>query len=123
MQWEFLTELDDHIASGNGSIRARIYESTRRLITLRKNEPAMAGQTMELVSTGNPHVLGYARLREGHRLVVLANFSQEEQNLSGNILRTTGLGRFFEDSISERTVATSDDVILTPYQIMWLRRV
>lgn len=123
MQWQYLSELDDHIDSGNGSIRARIYKSTQRLITLRKNEPALAGQTMELVSTGNPHVLGYARLREGHRLVVLANFSEEHQELSGNILRTAGLGRFFEDSISEQTIGTSDDITLAPYQIMWLRRV
>ncbi len=61
MKWEFLEELDDHIASGNGSIRGRIFQSLKRLIALRQSLPALAGQSMELIPTDNEHVLGYQR--------------------------------------------------------------
>ena len=57
MQWSYLEELDDHIASGNGSIRGRIFTMTQRLISLHKGQPALAGQQMHLFSTGNEHVL------------------------------------------------------------------
>ena len=123
MQWEFLNELDDHIASGNGSMRSRIYTSIQRLIALRKALPALAGQAMELFNTLNEHVLGYLRVRNGHRLIVLANFSEDPQAVVGNVLRTAGLGRFFVDRIQDTKFSTSEPVKLEPYQILWLERI
>jgi amylosucrase len=123
MQWNYLEELDDHIETGDGSIRRRIFKSTQRLIALRKSLPALAGQELHIIKTGNAHILGYLRIREGHRLIVLANFSEQGQSLEGNRLRTTGLGRFFEDVISESTYVTSEPIQLEPYQILWLKRV
>ncbi len=123
MKWEFLEELDDHIESGNGSIRSEIYMSTRRLIELRKDLPALSGQNMELINTSNSHVLGYLRLHDANRLIVLANFSDRPQSVDGNTLRTVGLGRFFEDVIRTTTYSTADPVELEPYQNLWLKRV
>lgn len=123
MQWHYLQELDDHIESGNGSIRSRIFTETQRMIALRKSTPALAGQSMELISTRNEHVLGYVRVREGHRILVIANFSEQEQTIDGNRIRTAGLGRFFEDLIREESYATSEPIVLDPYQILWLKRV
>lgn len=123
MKWEFLEELDDHIDSGSGSIRKRIFRSTQKLIEIRKSLPAFAGQDMDLFSTSNEHVLGYLRQHEGHRVVVLANFSEDFQRIPGNRLRTAGLGRFFLDRISNETYATSEPLNLEPYQIVWLHRI
>lgn len=122
MQWEFLDELDDHIQSGSGSIRARIFQSMQRLIALRKDMPALAGQEMQLISTGNDHVLGYRRASNGNSLVVLGNFSEHEQKIDGNRLRTATLGRFFEDHISGETIPTSEPLVMSPYQLLWLSR-
>jgi amylosucrase len=122
MRWEYLDELDDYIESGNGSIRKRIFTSMQRLIALRKRLPALAGQSMELITTANEHVLGYIRIRDAHRLIVLANFSPEAQVVDGNILRTAGLGRFFQNVIHGTTYPTSEPVTLEPYQILWLNR-
>lgn len=122
MQWEYLTELDDHIESGNGSIRSRIFTAAQRMIQLRKSLPALAGQKMELLKTSNPHVLGYVRFWEGHRLLVLANFSDQSQQIEGNRVRTAGLGRFFHDAITGTTYTTSEPVTLEPYQLLWLER-
>lgn len=122
MKWEFLEELDDHIESGNGSIRSRIFTATQRMISLRKSLPALAGQKMELFKTSNPHILGYARLWEGHRLLVLANFSEHPQTIEGNRVRTAGLGRFFKDVIQNESYSTSAPVTLEPYRLLWLER-
>ncbi len=123
MQWEFLEELNDHLDSGNGSIRKRVFRSTQKMIALRKKLPALAGQHMELVATNNEHVLGYVRTRDANRMIVLANFSAASQVIDGNRMRTAGLGRFFEDMIEDTTYATSEPLKLTPYQIVWLKRV
>jgi len=123
MKWEFLDELDDHIGTENGSIRKRIFRSTQKLIALRKSLPALAGQEMDLIATANEHVLGYVRFNNGNRVIVLANFSEQPQEIEGNKLRTAGLGRFFQDVIDDKTYATSERLVLAPYQILWLNRV
>ena len=123
MKWEFLEDLEDRLDEQGGSIRKRIFNATRRLIGLRKELPALGGQQMALIATANEHVLGYVRIRDGNRLVVLANFCEQPQQLNGNHLRTAGLGRFFEDVISGTTFGTSDPVTLQPYQIVWLNRI
>lgn len=123
MQWEYLEELNDHIESGNGSIRGRIFRATQQLIALRKSQPALSGQEMELFDTANEHVLGYLRTRDANRLIVLANFSSHKQSITGNRIRTVGLGQFFYDAINNQTYATSEPIELAPYQILWLQRV
>ena len=57
MQWEFLSELDDSLESGGGSIRRRVFRSMQKMVSVRKSLPALAGQTMELVATNNPHFI------------------------------------------------------------------
>ena len=123
MRWEFLDDLGDAVTSHEGSIRKSIFRSLQRMIDVRKTLPALAGQAMELVATHNPHVLCFLRHHQGHRLIVVANFSEHPQMVSGNRMRTAGLGRFFEDAITELTYPTSADLNLQPYQYLWLRRV
>ncbi|MCO8121635.1 alpha-amylase family glycosyl hydrolase [Stieleria sp. TO1_6] len=121
MKWEYLDELNDEL--NDASIRKRIYLSLRHLIHQRKSTPALAGQEMELFNTSNRSVLGYVRIHDGDRLVVLANFSETTQVIAGNKVRTAGLGRFFEDAIEKTTIGTSEPLTLAPYQICWLSRV
>lgn len=123
MKWEYLDELDERIDAGDSSTRRRIYRSIQKLISLRKHLPALAGQEMDLIATANEHVLGYIRIREGHRLIVLANFSESMHTIDGNKLRTAGMGRFFQDVIQGVTYSTSEPLALEPYQILWLNRV
>ncbi|QDS96727.1 Amylosucrase [Roseimaritima multifibrata] len=123
MKWEFLEELGDSLGSGPGSLRRRIFRSLQRMITVRKSLPALGGQKMDLVQSGNTHLLTFVRSRDSHRLVVVANFSEQPQSLEGNVLRTAGLGRFFEDAIGGQTYGSSTDLIVAPYQVLWLKRV
>lgn len=121
-RWEYLESL----TNDNGlddALRRRIYNSINRLIRIRRNNPAFAGSQMELISTDNEHVLGFVRQFEGHRTIVLANFSEQTQRISGNRLRLRGLGRFFQDLVTGRIVNSSAEVILEAYDCYWLQRI
>lgn len=118
MQWEWLSE-----THAEAETRRRIFNSLRQLIAIRKAQPALAGMAMELVPTDASAVLGYLRQFEGNRMIVLANFSENSHEVSENRLRTAGLGRFFNDLITDETVGTSKPITLQPYQFMWLKRV
>ena len=92
------------------------------MIELRKSLPALAGIALDVADSKNPHILSYVRHREGNRLLVLANFSDTEQAVDGNIVRTSGLGRFFKDCISGTSYKTAEPVRLEAYQVLWLER-
>ncbi len=121
MDWEFLHELDDRLGVA-GSVRGSVFRALQKLIALRKSLPALAEQDMELIDSRNSHILAFVRQHMGHRLIVVANFSEFPQSISGNVLRTSGFGRFFKDEITGKTLGTSESPMLEPYQLMWLSR-
>jgi amylosucrase len=122
MKWEYLDQLDTHQTSMQESVRRRIFQQLRQMISWRQRLPAIAGQKMELLKTQNPHLLGYTRSHDGSRLIVLANFADTEQVLPGNTLRMAGLGRFFQDVLADTLIGTSEDLHVAPYQLLWLQR-
>lgn len=117
MKWEYLAELEQ-----DDSLNRRIFRSIQNRIRIRRQLPALAGQQTEMLETENPRVLGYIRSHQGSRLIVLANFSERNQAVAGNVLRTAGLGRFFRNHLGEETVASSGTIEMEPYQVMWLER-
>ncbi|OYP29440.1 alpha-amylase family glycosyl hydrolase [Rhodopirellula sp. MGV] len=121
MKWEYLEELDEDKA--RDSLRRRIYRSLQKMISIRKSNRAFAGQEMKLIANSNPHLLSYIRQCDGSRLVVIGNFSEEEQSIDGNTLRTAGLGRFFVNLLTDTEYSTSLPIRLDPYDLLWLKSV
>lgn len=101
-------------------VSGRLYTELRRLLALRACEPALAGNELEAVDTGNPHVLGYVRHGEGRRLVVLANFSEYSQPLASDLLRRAGRCYSFRDLVTGADCSAHEPLILEPYQAAWL---
>ncbi len=120
MSKRFIEDLRSN--SDQSGVHLRIFKSIQRLIALRKAQPALGGQEMELFSTGDPHVLGFVRIRDGHRMVVLGSFSDQPQQIDSNCIRSAGFGRFFHDLIADEEVATSQPLSMKPYQLRWLIR-
>lgn len=98
------------------SLEGRIYNGLQRLIELRKNNSVFNGQEFQVLETENPHVFGYLRSFQGKRALMFANFSEQSQRLSGNLLRLYGLGFHFIELLSGTKVSTAD-FILQPYQL------
>lgn len=121
MRWEYLQELDESL-SQDTSLRIRVFRSLQRMIRLRKANPAFAAQEMELMQQPNSHLLAFVRRHLGNQTIVLANFSEDAQTMSGNVLRTFGFGRFFRDQLTDRTIGTSESISIDPLQLMWLVR-
>lgn len=75
------------------TIEGRVYQGLQVLIRLRKTHPAFADGRLEIIPTGNEHVLGYVRLYEGQKVVVFANFSESVQILEAPFLERYGLDK------------------------------
>jgi glycosidase len=103
------------------TVEGRIYGELRRLIELRQQHAALANGEMEVIPTHNDHVFGYVRRYQGQRLLVLANFTEQEQTIAANEIRLHGLSYAFTDLVSGQQVSLGQDLQLAPYQFVWLK--
>jgi amylosucrase len=69
-----------------GSIEGRVYRGFLELARLRAGHDCFAGGDLEVVPTGNDHVLAYLRTHAGRHALVLANFSEQPQVVPARIL-------------------------------------
>ncbi len=105
------------------SVEGQIYSRLQRLIRLRQGNPAFGGGETEIIDAGNPHVFGYVRQYEGQRVLVLANFIEHEQRVGANELRLHGLSYRFVDLVSGAERTSDRDLVLGPYEFVWLKAV
>ena len=104
------------------TIESRIYKRLRHLIAVRKGCKAIAGGETTVIDPGNGHVFGYIRHHEGAQVLVLANFSEREQQIAANTIRTYGLSYAFQNLATGEamTIGNDEPLILEPYQFVWL---
>jgi amylosucrase len=114
--WQWRTQVRGDLASPHGFI----YTELTRLIRLRQDQPAIWDGAMEVIESGNPHLFGYVRHHGGQRLLVVANFAEEAQELDSNRLRVYGLGYQFTDLLGGGTITAAGALRLGPYQCVWL---
>jgi amylosucrase len=102
------------------TVEGQVYGGLARLIAVRRASLAFASSEMSVVETGNGHVFGYVRQGEGQRVLALANFSEDPQTVSANVIRTYGLGYAFRNLVDGEAASASSELVLGPYQFVWL---
>jgi amylosucrase len=69
------------------TIEGRVFQGLKKLIELRKKYNAFAGGDLEIIHTGNEHLLGFVRRYKDKQVVVLANFSESPQVVSSKFFK------------------------------------
>jgi amylosucrase len=115
MDWRRATRRDDP-----STVEGQVYSRLARLIRLRKEHPVFGGVTVEVVDPGNDRILAFVRRNAGRRLLLLANFSEQEQWVSANQIRLYGLGYHFADLLTRETYTLKSDLRVAPYRVVWL---
>ena len=106
------------------SIEGRLWGGLRRLVDARRTTPAVHAQgRTDPLWTGNDHVFGLEREHAGHRLLLLANFSDHPQAIPAAVATDRGFGLHGGGAGPDgRPLRTYGDVLaLEPYQFVWLR--
>jgi amylosucrase len=95
-----------------------IFQGLMRLVTTRKATPALAGNRLVGFRTKNASVLGFTRPGADGAVLVLGNFSEQEQTVRREVL--SGLPRSAVDLVDGRRRNLRADLRLAPYQLCWL---
>lgn len=107
----------------------RIYQSTKHLISLRKQEPALSKGALTRVPVDQSSVFAYLREYEGRRILVLNNLSDEAKSTNFRLprfKRPASIPQGWLDLQTNKRVPISlpnrkyFQVSLEPYQSMWL---
>jgi glycosidase len=123
-RWVHRARFDWKRAKGRADIatpEGQVFQGLQQLIGLRKSSPAFGAGELQMMNTGNPHVLGYVRTDGNERVLALANFSEDEQRLPANLLRVYGLGYDFIDLMNGTTLAVGQDLVLGPFRFCALK--
>lgn len=106
--------------SNPSSIEGAIFTGLQKMAAIRNSHEAFSVGDLTVITTDNDHVLGFVRSAGSERILVLANFSESQQNLSANLLRLYGLNNGYEN-IATGSSHALEDIILPPYQIALLQ--
>ncbi|QUY45024.1 cyclomaltodextrinase C-terminal domain-containing protein [Acaryochloris marina S15] len=98
----------------------QIYLGLLRLINIRQQNRAFTGSETVLMDPGNDHVFGYFRHHDDQSVLVLGNFTENEQAIVGRRLRLLGMRKTFTDIVSGTTITATQKLMLDPYQFMIL---
>lgn len=97
----------------------RIFGGLQRMISVRSAAPEMAGTRLLDFNTHNQSVLGYQRPGDGSAILVLANFSDEVQDIPATTL--SGFAPDAEDILSDSPLSLGGGITLPPRAYVWLR--
>jgi amylosucrase len=97
----------------------KIFGGLRRMISVRSATPEMAGTRLVDYNTHNQTVLGYQRPGDGTAILVLANFSDEPQDIPVTTL--SGFTPDAEDILSGSRLSLGSGITLDPRSYVWLR--
>jgi len=100
------------------SAAGKVFMGLKHLIDRRAACEAFAGGQLVGFQSGNPSVLGYQRLGDSQKVLVLANFSETAQHCSARVFQAMPSGA--NDLISDRQVTLQNGLTLGPYEMLWL---
>ena len=101
----------------NSSIPGQIYLGLLKLIQIRQHNRAFGRGETEIIDLGNDHIFGYFRSHQEQNAMVLANFSDRQQEIVAKRLRLLGMRKIFTDLVSGKTISAVQKLVLEPYQL------
>lgn len=114
MNWEMAEERYD-LSTAAG----QIFTGIKKMIDVRKSDTDFASAIKSWpIDTGNKGVFAFHR---EDKMLVLANFTEEQQWVDANTLNWFGLPYEMEDLLTGQHVRLNGSILLGPYQYLWLK--
>jgi amylosucrase len=98
----------------------RFFHEMVKLVHLRKSLPALQNGGMEVIDTGNPHLFGYLRVFDRQRLLIINNFSEQQESMTAFHLQGCGVTGDAVNLLKDEPVPFGRDLILHDHQAVWI---
>ena len=114
---------DDKVlkAKKDGTIENRVFQGLKHMISVRKQHSVFGGAETQIIDSDNLHAFAYARhAKDGENLLVVANFSEQEQAIDARVLDHCGHSSCIDLLSMQRFQHHQGTITLEPYQVIWL---
>lgn len=95
------------------SIEGKLYKDLLKLIQIRKTNSVFRNLNTEILNTDNPHVFGYTRKSNSDYIIVLANFSEQPQEVVPELIISKKFNQLVELGLEQ--ILNPKRLILAPY--------
>lgn len=113
MDWELAKDRHDL-----GTVSGILFTRIKEMLEIRKKHSVFSSKIKAIpVDTGNKAVFGF---HKEDKMLVLANFSEREQKVEANRVNWFGLPGEVRDLIQGKTVRMQGEIVLGPYEYLWL---
>lgn len=106
------------LSKKEGTIQGLLSNKIKHLMQLRTKHPSFGSENIEVVETGNQHVLAFLKKTQSESVVVLANFSEDEYEISTNNLPSL---KSAKELLSNRKMIESDKMSIPGYGLFWIK--
>ncbi|MEC8747059.1 MAG: alpha-glucosidase C-terminal domain-containing protein, partial [Pseudomonadota bacterium] len=123
-----VTRADTELALGNTPpanpteiASLRVFSGLRKMIAIRKQNAIFGQSSTQILDADNHHCFAFLRENtQGHKLLVICNFSEHPQTIQRSLLATLK-GASSRDLLTDETVEmNASPLLLEPFQEMWL---
>lgn len=109
-------ELEDQNSS-----KHRVYEAYSKLLQARRNEPLFSPLVQQTSLSLDPRVFAVVRSEDLDKLLALTNVSDQQVSLDVGRIRQELGKREVQDIVSGDTRRLDGELVLNPYEVMWLK--
>jgi glycosidase len=122
-RWVHRVKYDEEayaLSKKEGTIHSLLSNKIKHLMQLRTKYPSFGSENIEIVETGNQHILAFLKKTQSERVAVLANFSEDEYEVSTNNLPSL---KSAKELLSNRKMIESDNISIPGYGLFWIKLV
>lgn len=102
-----------------GTLEYTIFESLKKMIGIRTNNEIFASDIpCHYIEVSNTSIFTFYKEKNHKQLLVAANFSEDRQFIHGAQFKRSTL--HYTDLLSGKEVDISNEVLIGPYEVMWL---
>jgi amylosucrase len=103
------------------SVEGRVYHGLTQLAALRKNNPEFSGNELLPISSQNEHVLAYVRVQGNEQVLILANFSEQPQDIPRKVLEQSGFAYSKQRLHGMSEFPSSGNLELAPFDFLVIK--
>jgi len=103
------------------SRKHKIYHGYVKLLKARINEPLFSPLACQEILSLDKRVMAIQRFNNADKLLALTNVSDKELKLDSGAIRKILDKATVKDIISKKSISLTKELILKPYQVLWLK--
>jgi amylosucrase len=101
----------------------QLTEYFKKIAVIRASEPAFGDTETKFPDQIDPHLFTFVRGNGTEKMLVIANFSEHQRRIAASWVTDQLHSVQYKDLLTEKSRGVGSELIIEPYQILWLKAI